>query len=205
MLAHRMATFGAAGALTAILFVSACSTPGANAPSAAFFTSSMRDASPQPVKTSSPMPEKKAKVNAMDRQFVEKASPANLEEVALGMLGQKKAQSESVKAFAKRMETDHSKAEQALMTAAEEADLTPPTELPPEAKATMERLKKLSGMAFDREFMKVMVMGHEKAVRLFSMEAERGSHPALTDYAKKTLPTIKEHLSMAKSIQSQLK
>jgi len=204
VLAHRMATFGAAGALAGILLVSACSATDVNSPSAARFISGAKEA-PQPPETSAPKPEKPAMVNAMDRQFVTKASQANLEEVALGVLGQQKAQSESVKAFAKRMETDHSKAEQELMTAAEEAKLTPPTDLPPEAKATMERLKKLSGMAFDREYMKVMVMGHEKAIRLFTMEVEKGSHPALTGYAKTSLPTLKEHLSMAKSIQSQLK
>lgn len=196
--------FAFAGALAGILLVSACSAPGANTPHAAFSTSGNMAATPMPTESSSPMPDEGAKVNAMDRQFVIKASQANLEEVALGVLGQQKAQNESVKAFAKRMETDHSKAEQELMTAAQEAGLTPPTELSPEAKATKARLSKLSGMAFDREFMKVMVMGHEKAVRLFTMEAEKGSHPALTGYAKKSLPTLEDHLKQAKEIQAQL-
>jgi len=156
------------------------------------------------VQTSPPAPDSEAVVNAVDRLFVPKASHANLEEVALGVLGQRKAQTASVKAYALRMETDHSKAQQELMTAAQEAGLTPPMNLPPEAKATMMRLSKLSGMEFDREYMKVMVMGHEKAVRLFTMEAEKGSHPALTGYAQKSLPTLKEHLTMAQEILSQL-
>ncbi len=146
-----------------------------------------------------------AQVNAMDRQFVTKASQANLEEVALGGLGMQKAQSASVKEFAGMMQTDHSKSEQELLNAAQEAGLTAPMELPPDAKATMQRLSKLSGMEFDREFMKVMVKGHEKAVKLFTMETEKGMHPAVTGYATKTLPVIQQHLEKAQAILAELK
>jgi putative membrane protein len=160
-----------------------------------------------PPATSSPsptMPEDQGQVNAMDRQFVNKASGANLEEVALGNLALQKAQSGSVKAFAQRMVTDHGKSQQELINAAQEADLEAPMDLPPEAKAVMQRLEKLSGMAFDREYMKVMVKGHEKAVKLFQMEVDKGMHPAVTGYAQKTLPVIQEHLEQAQSILSQL-
>ena len=205
MVPKRFSTLGAAGALAGILLVSACSQPGTTVPGA-FLSPSGNMASPAPEKPSSPStPDKDAAVNAMDRQFVTKASQANLEEVALGILGQQKAQSASVKAFAQRMETDHTKAEQELMTAAKEAGLTPPMELPPDAKATMQRLSKLSGMEFDREYMKVMVMGHKKAVRLFTMETEKGRHPALTGYAQKSLPTLQDHLTSAMAILAQLK
>lgn len=188
---------GAAGALVGILLVSACSAP--QAPGLALGSRSFQLSDHK----ADPGPTHKAHANAMDRQFVTKASQANLEEVALGQLGIKKATSASVKDFARRMESDHSKSQQELVMAAHEADLEPPKELAPEAKATMERLSKLSGMTFDREYMKVMVMGHEKAVKLFSMEGEKGMHPSLESYSKKTLPVIEEHLKLAREILAQ--
>ena len=201
---NRKGIWGAAGALAGILLVAACSAPGASGPDMSrFVTGGM--ASPPPVSDPSPAPGEMDHVNAMDRQFVKKASQANLEEVALGELAVRKASTESVKAFGQRMVTDHGKAQQELLNAVHEANLEPPMELPPEAKATMQRLEKLSGKAFDVEFMTVMVKGHEKAVKLFTMEAEKGKHPALTGYATKSLPVLKSHLSQAESILAKLK
>ena len=196
--------FRTVGALAAILLVAGCAAPDAPGPGMARFASGAM-ATPPPTSAPSPTkPDDQGQVNAMDRQFVTKASHANLEEVALGGLGLKKAQSEAVKAFAQRMETDHAKSQQELIQAAQEAGLEPPMELPPEAQATMKRLEKLAGLEFDRAYMKVMVMGHEKAEKLFTMEDSKGMHPAVKGYAQKTLPVIQEHLSQAKSILSQL-
>lgn len=197
--------FSTLGILSGILLVAACSTPRGLMPEASLTTSGDPPAARHAKESKLGMRAEHGQVNAMDRHFVTEASNANLEEVALGMLGQQKGHTESVKAFGKRMETDHSKSEQELKTAAQEAGLTTSMELSAEAKATMERLSKLSGMEFDREYMKVMVKGHEKAIKLFTMESEKGSHPAVKGYATKTLPTLHEHLKLAESVKAQLR
>jgi putative membrane protein len=45
-----------------------------------------------------------------------------------------------------------------------------------------------------------MVMGHEEAVSLFEKQAKNGKDGDLKAFAEKTLPTLKEHLKMAKEV-----
>jgi putative membrane protein len=45
-----------------------------------------------------------------------------------------------------------------------------------------------------------MVEAHIKTESLFEQEAEQGEDPVLKTWAAKILPTVKEHLQMARSI-----
>ncbi|KLD73569.1 membrane protein, partial [Xanthomonas hyacinthi DSM 19077] len=66
----------------------------------------------------------------------------------------------------------------------------------------IDALKMLNGAAFDKEFAKVMVADHQKAVAIFEVEVEKGSNKDLQAFAKKTLPTLKEHLKMARALNT---
>jgi putative membrane protein len=50
-----------------------------------------------------------------------------------------------------------------------------------------------------------MVEDHEKAVKLFSKEAQQGQDADLKAFAAKTLPTLQEHLSRAVQLAQQQK
>jgi putative membrane protein len=65
-----------------------------------------------------------------------------------------------------------------------------------------DRLSKQSGTGFDQHYMKHMIQDHEDDAALFETEARDGQDPDLKAFAAKTLPTIKEHLQMAKSLAS---
>ena len=58
----------------------------------------------------------------------------------------------------------------------------------------------LSGAAFDRAYAKEMVKDHTKAVQLFQREADRGTDAGLKSFASSKLPTLREHLEMARSL-----
>jgi putative membrane protein len=60
------------------------------------------------------------------------------------------------------------------------------------------------GQDFDRAYIAQMVKDHTEAVRLFEQQAERDADPEVKAFAQKTLPTLREHLEMARSIQQQL-
>jgi putative membrane protein len=66
------------------------------------------------------------------------------------------------------------------------------------------RLNMLSGAEFDRAFVHQMIAGHEKAIRKFEMASENLQNSDLKKYAKKTLPTLREHLRMAQDLQSKV-
>jgi len=57
---------------------------------------------------------------------------------------------------------------------------------------------KLQGAAFDRAYMDAMVKDHETDVREFQTESKSGSDPEIKAWAAKTLPTLEEHLRVAR-------
>jgi putative membrane protein len=151
---------------------------------------------------------KKAKSKAggsSDAQFAMKAAQGNMAEVALGQLATQKAQSDDVKKFGQRMTDDHQKAEQDLEGVASKANLTLPKEPNAQQKAEQQRLEKLSGAAFDRAYMQMMVKDHTKDVAEFKKEANStAANSDLRDYAKRTYPTLDDHLTNAKAVSDSL-
>jgi putative membrane protein len=67
-------------------------------------------------------------------------------------------------------------------------------------REVMDHLLTLKGADFDHAFMKHMVSDHQEAIALFEREAKDGKDPELKDFASKTLPTLREHLKMARKI-----
>jgi predicted outer membrane protein len=70
-----------------------------------------------------------AKLSGSDANFVKEASQGGLIEVQLGKIAQSKAANESVKDFGKRMEQDHSKANDELKKIAADKGVQISTEL----------------------------------------------------------------------------
>ena len=69
----------------------------------------------------------------------------------------------------------------------------------------MDDLSTLKGAGFDRAYTKDMVAGHEKAIALFQMEAKNGRDPEVKAWAEKCLPTLREHLKLAKAAVKDVK
>jgi putative membrane protein len=132
-----------------------------------------------------------------DQMFVTKAAKGGLAEVQLGQLAADKASSDQVKQFGQRMVSDHSKANDELKSLAQKKNITLPTDLDPQDKATHDRLSKLSGAAFDRAYMQHMLADHRKDVNEFKRESTAGKDPDVKAWAEKTLPTLEEHLKLA--------
>ena len=57
---------------------------------------------------------------------------------------------------------------------------------------------KLSGAAFDQAYMKAMVSDHVEDVNEFKTESKSGKDADVKAWAAKTLPTLEEHLKMAR-------
>src|SRR5262249_31929647 len=139
-----------------------------------------------------------------DRKFLEEASHGGYAEVQLGKLAAQKAQSKEVKDFGQRMVDDHSKANAQLQQLASKKGLTLPNESDMDSSSRNEydKLQKLSGADFDREYMRTMVSDHEKDVKEFQTQAESAKDPEIKSFAGSTLPTLEEHLRLAQSDQA---
>lgn len=142
---------------------------------------------------------------AADHTFATMAAQGGMAEVALGQLAQQKASSDAVKQFGQRMVDDHTKVNDELKSIASTKNIALPAEVSAKDKATMDRLSKLSGAAFDRAYMQDMVADHKKDVSEFRHESENGTDADMKAFAAKTLPTLEEHLKLAEQTAAQTK
>jgi putative membrane protein len=139
-----------------------------------------------------------------DKDFVMKAAQGGQAEVTLGNMAASKAQSADVKTFGNRMVTDHSKANDELKQLATTKGLTLPTDLG-EHQKDADALGGKSGKDFDKAYMDMMVEDHEKDVKEFQDESKNAKDADLKAWVTKTLPTLEEHLRMAKDTQKKVK
>jgi putative membrane protein len=158
--------------------------------------------------------------------FVNDMAIAGMAEVQLGKLATERAASAEVKAFGQTMVKDHSQANDELKNAASQVNAQLPTQLDQKHQALADRLSKLQGAPFDREYMTAMVQGHEEvAGRLRARAVNRstsntptrpgsaavgttgdasGREDAVTQWATKALPTVEQHLQHAKELQKKV-
>jgi putative membrane protein len=149
---------------------------------------------------SSPTTHGQANAGTGDQAFVIQTAKNGMAEVELGKLASERASNAKVKAFAQRMVTDHGKAGDELKALAASKHISLPTTADPEHKAMHDRLAMLSGVEFDRAYVREMVTGHKKAVDAFTMESTSGQDNDVKAWAAKTLPTVREHLRMIEEL-----
>jgi putative membrane protein len=140
----------------------------------------------------------------IDNEFMMKVAESGMAEVELGQLALKQASSEDVKKFAQRMVDDHSKANEELKSLAASKTVTLPTAASQKHRAMIDRMAKLSGAEFDREYMKHMVKSHESGVALFEKQVQKGTDTETKAWAEKTLPTLREHKTMAHDVAAKV-
>ena len=141
-----------------------------------------------------------AALDPADKTFMEKAAMGGKEEVELGQMAQEKAQNEQVKQFAQRMVSDHSQANSNLMDLASKVNVTLPTTINDDQQKDKERLSKLNGAKFDKEYMKLMVDDHQKDVDEFQQQSQNAINSDVKGFAANTLPTLQQHLDLAKTV-----
>ena len=140
-----------------------------------------------------------------DRKFIEEAAQGGMAEVELGKLAQQKASSDQVKQFAKRMVDDHQKANDQLKQIASSKGVNVPTELKAADRRELDKLQKLSGPDFDREYMSHMVSDHKKDVKEFESTAKKAKDNDIKNFAATTLPTLQQHLQQAQAAEDAAK
>jgi putative membrane protein len=137
------------------------------------------------------------------RDFVVEAASGGMMEVELGQLAQQKATSQRVKDFGAMMVRDHSKANEELK-AVVSGKLDVPATMQEKHQGHISDLRDKTGTEFDRAYIKMMVDDHERDIKKFEDISKSSKDPAIVNFANNTLPTLKTHLSEAKSIRDEL-
>jgi len=103
----------------------------------------------------------RSEVTQGDKDFAHDLVIANMAEVELGKLAKERSASADVKKFAQMMIDDHTMAGDKLKAAASEHNVPVPSQLDDKHIQLRDKLAKLKGAEFDREYAAAMVDGHQ--------------------------------------------
>ena len=142
------------------------------------------------------------KISTNEQATVNDLARDGMVEVRLGQLAVTNSYSPDVKNLGLRMMHDHSQANAQLAIAARQMQAKLPATLSKEGNSKIKSMSTLHGKAFDRQYLSSFIKDHKKAVDVIQQEANRGSGE-FKEWASNTLPTIKDHLRIAKDLQSQ--
>ena len=125
-------------------------------------------------------------------------------EIQLGHLIEEKAASPGVKVFARLLIDNHIKMNQSLKSIARDQSITLPTNLLSRDQALQYKLQNLSGVRFERTYLKAMVQNHKHDLKGFRKEAKSGKNPQIKEFASQSLPVLRIHLDQAKAVLAAL-
>lgn len=139
-------------------------------------------------------------VKPNDRVFVQKAYSGGYSEVYLARAVLKLTNDPAVHQFATRMIRDHSQNDAKLAGIAQRMHVT--VQKKPDADAVQEAqtLRHLPKDQIAEQYLTYEENDHEKDVTGFQNEAEESNVTPLRQYAKTTLPVLKEHLKLAQDL-----
>jgi putative membrane protein len=140
----------------------------------------------------------------MTEDFVKSVAMSDMFEIQSGQLASEKAKNDDVKSFGKRMVDDHTGTSDDLkdLVGDEDIKVELPGKLDAEHQANLDKLDGVSGANFDKEYVRMQIDAHQKAVALFEGYAAAGENDDLKDWAGDTLPTLKEHLEHAQKLKA---
>jgi putative membrane protein len=132
-----------------------------------------------------------------DRKFVKKAIEASLGDVEMGRLALEKSTDNEVRHFAILETEEHGKILDELKQAAQQLTISAPDTPSKSALKEMDKLKALSGDAFDQAFLKETVKNHKDEDKSYRDEARTTTSPQLKDLVTQEDQTIGNHLQVA--------
>ena len=142
---------------------------------------------------------------ADERGFMEEFAKGNRTEIEVSRLAADRAANPDVRQFAQTLVEDHTKAGEALQRLAGSHNVTLGAEATEIDQDLYDRLSKLTGAEFDREFIEAMIDKHENGLNTLQDKADDAEHAGLKQWATGTASTVRQHLARAKEIQQNLK
>lgn len=128
-----------------------------------------------------------------DEKYMTKTAHGLISEVAMGEMAEKNAADERVKQFGKRMVDDHGKELADLKQLASQKKMALPDAMDHGQKKEFDKLGKLSGKDFDKEYVKYEAKDHKEDVEDQGKEMKVTSDPDLKKFATASYETVSKH------------
>lgn len=149
--------------------------------------------------------------NPNDAQIAAIVVAANTVDIDAGKQAESKTTSKDVRAFAERMVADHTSVNQQATALVQKLHVTPEDNATSKSlreggAATLAKLGKLSGKAFDKAYVDNEVKYHETVIDAVDKTLiPSASNADLKALLVKVRPVLEEHLEHAKHLQAELK
>jgi len=151
--------------------------------------------------TTAPASAPRVVLGQQDLTFLQQAAIGGAAEVEMGKLAMQQSADPAIRVFGRWMMTDHQFANELLANLAQAAGVSLPAAYDQEHQAAYDRLRTLSGAAFDREYVPDQVRMHQQTIALFRQEAASGADPQLNLFAQRMLPMLQQHLAQAQEFE----
>jgi len=140
-----------------------------------------------------------------DQEFLVWALSCEMSEVKFADLAIKSASNEDVRKLARKINDEHQKVRDSLLERAKRMKVAVVEGFEKHHREAYTRLSKLEGGAFDREYLRYLIEGHEKGVKMYQKWAKDARDSELRDIASGALLHAKDHLDQARQLQARLK
>jgi len=137
----------------------------------------------------------------IDNDFLINVATCNQAEVEYAKLADKRAGSAKVKDFAASLLDEHKTANDKLAELLKTRKVGVVAGLEKETRDKVQRLGKLEGADFDREFLNCVIQDHKKMIAMFDNQVAKGQEADIRAYAKRTLPGLRKHLEKAQNLE----
>lgn len=130
----------------------------------------------------------------MDSQFAAMASVGNTFEIGSSRLALQRSRNARIRAFARMMIADHTRAQAKLDAFAAASGTQAGLMIDPAHQQMLDQLSALSGAAFDQAYATDQVAAHQESQQMLASYVSSGENPNLQQYASTTLPIVNMHL-----------
>lgn len=129
-----------------------------------------------------------------DRFFLRKATEDGLAQVQLGQLASTNGNSPEVKELGQKLADEHQKLNESMAVVADSIGVRLPRKVSKANQETYDKLKGLSGEAFDKEYLTCMVRDHHDDLRDFRIESQTTNETQLKEAVEEGAKMLREHL-----------
>jgi putative membrane protein len=137
-------------------------------------------------------------------EYLQKSAQGTMSEVKMGEMAQKQAADERVKQFGKRMVDDHGKDLQTIRQLASQKHVTLSDAPNKEQSKEADKLAKLSGANFDKEYVKYEMKDHKDDVKENGKTMKEARDPDVKNFASAEYKTVSAHKKEIDDIHAQL-
>jgi putative membrane protein len=138
--------------------------------------------------------------SAADRRFFKEAFSQALADVSVGQLAVRSATTAAVQRLGQQLVTDGTRQIEQLGAIGQKSGLRIPTQLDARAQATVGRLAKLQGTAFDDAFVNHVRRRGSTLLPAFQREAHAARSPDLRSYAQSEMGVLRDHVDQARAV-----